>query len=125
MKIAYNSCFGCAIGDQDKLWASYICCNACKRFFWKNKSKIVYPNCNSALKPVPHGNDLLVPSPSSPEEVESEESSTEHETTSSEVCESAEGTEGCNTKKPTLIIQSMLNDLVPNLTLTKDKAEIL
>ena len=58
-------------------------------------------------------------------ELESEESSTEDETTSSEACESEEDTEGCNTKKSTLINQSMLNALVRDLTLTKDKAEIL
>ena len=33
--------------------------------------------------------------------------------------------EGCSTKKPTLINQSVLNDLVGDLTLTKNKAEIL
>ena len=165
VKIAYKCYFGCAVGDQDKLWAPHICCNArktqllrwinkkqmkmpfavpmiwreqtdhatdcyfcltnIKGFSRKNKSKIVYPNCNSALKPVPHGNHLPVPSPPSPEKQQSEESSTEHETTGSEACESEEDTEGCITKKPTLINQSMLNDLVRDLTLTKDKAEIL
>ena len=165
VKIAYKCYFGCAVGDQNKLWAPHICCNACKTqllrwinkkqmkmpfavpmiwreqtdhatdcyfcltnikgFSRKNKSKIIYPNCNSALKPVPHGNDLPVPSPPSLEKQESEESSTEHETTGSEACESEEDTEGCITKKPTLINQSMLNDLVRDLTLTKDKAEIL
>ena len=65
----------------------------------KNKSKIVYPNCNSALKPVPHKYDLPVPSPSSLEELESDESSTEHEKTGSEACESEEGTEGRSIKK--------------------------
>ena len=89
----------------------YFCLTNIKGFSRKNKSKIVYPNCNSALKPVPHGNDLPVPSPPSPEK-QSEESSTEHETTGSEACESEEDTEGCMTKKPTLINQSMLNDLV-------------
>ena len=43
---------------------------------------------NSALKPVPHENDLLVPSSPSHKKQESEKSSTEHETTGSEECES-------------------------------------
>ena len=59
------------------------------------------------------------------EELESEESSIKHETTGSEACVSEESTEGCSTKKPTLINQSILNDLVQDLTLTKDKFKIL
>ena len=92
---AYKYYFNCTVGDQDKLWASHICCNACKTqllqweanentfcctnglgeqtdhatdchfwltsikgFSWKNKSKVVYPNCNSALELVPYGNNL-------------------------------------------------------------------
>ena len=57
--------------------------------------------------------------------IESEEFSTENKTTGSEACENKEGTEGCSIKKPILINESMLNDLVRDLTLTKDKAEIL
>ena len=84
-----------------------------------------FPNCNSALKSVPHGNDLPVPSPPSLEELESDDFSTEHETASSEACKSEEGTERCSSKKSILVNQSMLNDFVGDLTLTKDKAEIL
>ena len=80
----------------------YFCLTNVKRFFRKNKSKIVYHDCNSALKPVLHGNDLPVPSPPSPEELESEESLTEHETTGSEACAIEEGMEGCSIKKPTI-----------------------
>ena len=99
VKITYKCYFSCAVGDQNKLWAPRICCNASKtqllrwinrkqtkmpftvpmvwreqtdhatdcyfcltnikRFSPKNKSKIVCPNCNSALKPVSHGNGRL------------------------------------------------------------------
>ena len=90
----------------------YFCLTNINRFFRKNKSKIVYPNCNSALKPVPRGNDLPVSSFPSRKELESEEFSTDHERTGSEACENKEGTEVCSTKKPTLINQSMLNHLV-------------
>ena len=102
----------------------YFCLTNIKGFSRKNKSKIVYLICNSALKPVTHANDLPVPSPPLPEKLESEGSSTEHKTTCSEAHESKEGTEGCCTKKPTLINQSMLNDLLRYLTLIKDKAKI-
>ena len=84
-----------------------FCVTNIKGFSQKNKSKIVFPNFNSAFKPVPHGNDLPVPSPTSPEELESEESSNDHETIDSEAHESEESTEGCCTKNPTLINQSM------------------
>ena len=77
----------------------YFCLTSIKGFSRKNKSKVVYRNCNSALKLVFHKNDLIVSSPLSPEELESEESSTEHETTDSEGCESEEVTKGCSTKK--------------------------
>ena len=103
----------------------YFCLTNNKGFSRKNKSKIVYPNYNSTLTPVSHGNELPVSSLPSSEEPESEEPSTEHETTGREVCESEEDTEGCSTKKPTLINQSMLNDPVRDLTFTKNKAEIL
>ena len=41
-----------------------------KGFSRKNKVKVVYPNCSSAPKPFPHGNDLSVRLYSSPEELE-------------------------------------------------------
>ena len=62
----------------------YFCLTNIKGFSRKNKSKTVYPNCSSVLKPDPYGNDLPVSSLPSPEKLESEESSTEHETTGSE-----------------------------------------
>ena len=34
-----------------------------KEFSQKNKSKISYPVCRSAIKPVPHNPDLPVPQP--------------------------------------------------------------
>ena len=77
------------------------------------------------LKPAPHGNDLPVPSLPLPKEQELEEFSTEHETTVIEVCENEEDTEESIAKKPTFINQSTLNNLMQDLALTKDKAEIL
>ena len=77
----------------------YFCLANIKGFSRQNKSKIVYLNSNSALKPVSHKNFLPVPHLLHLKNyVESEESSTEHERTDSEACESEEGTEGCYTK---------------------------
>ena len=100
----------------------YFCLTNIKGFYRKNKSKTVYLYCNFALKPVAHGNNLPVPSPA---KLESEESSIEHKTKDSEASEREENSERCSTKKPTLINQGMLNDLVIDFTLTKDKAVIL
>ena len=41
----------------------YYCMTSIKEFFRKNKTKIFYPVCRSAIKPVPHGPDLPVPQP--------------------------------------------------------------
>ena len=49
----------------------YFCLTNIKGFSPKNKLKIVYLICNTALKSVPHRNDLPVPSPPSSEELES------------------------------------------------------
>ena len=87
---------------HDTDWYFYLA--NIKGFFQKNNSKVEYLNCISALKPFPHGNDRPVTSSSSPKELESEESSIEHETTGSEACESEEATEECSTKKPTIIV---------------------
>ena len=65
---------------------------------------------------------MPVSSSPSPEELESKESSTEHETTGSKACESEEDTEKCSSKTPTLINQSMIKGLVRDLIFTKDKA---
>ncbi|PSN45959.1 hypothetical protein C0J52_18865 [Blattella germanica] len=43
----------------------------------KNKSKIVYPNCQSARKPVLHGTDNPVPITPSSDAMNNEESDTE------------------------------------------------
>ena len=84
----------------------YFCLTNIKGFSRRNKSKVIYLNCNSALKPVPHGNDLPVPSPSSPIELKLEESSTEHEATDSKACESEEGRAGCSTRTRLCLIKA-------------------
>ena len=77
--------------QKDHATDCYFYLTSIKKFYPKKKSKIVYPNCNCALQPVPYENDLTVSSLPSPEELESEEPSTDHETTGSEACESKDG----------------------------------
>lgn len=41
----------------------YFCCISATGFSAKKKYKIVYPNLNSAKRPIPHDDDLPVPEP--------------------------------------------------------------
>ena len=90
-------------------------------FTKKNKSKITYPNCESARKPVPH--DETNPPPVPPADMTDTSSSGE----STSDTETGEGDmyvlDADNS--PHLLGQAELNDLVCNLELTKEKAELL
>jgi len=90
-----------------------------KGFSSKQKDKIVYPDIPSAMKPVLHDATLLVPDPP----VEVEESKVESTSESSDHDE--EEYLELDHDQPHLINQSELNDLVRDLNLTKDKAELL
>jgi hypothetical protein len=39
----------------------YFCCVSATGFSAKNKDKVVYPNLNSAMRPIPHDGNLPVP----------------------------------------------------------------
>jgi hypothetical protein len=54
---------------------SYFCMVNVTRYNKKNKKEITYPNLLSAIRPVPHGPDLPVPSPPDNLRDESESSS--------------------------------------------------
>jgi len=49
--------------QTDHVTDCYFCMTNIRGFFRKNKSKISYPECKSAIKPVPHDPDLRVPQP--------------------------------------------------------------
>ena len=51
----------------DHVTVCYFCLTNTKGFSKKNKSKIVYPSCQSALKPVPHGTDIPISKAPPPE----------------------------------------------------------
>ena len=91
--------------------------------------KIKYPNLRSAMRPVPHSDDLPVPTPpvnkdllsSSDEEMPSREDSAE--SISLEDIESTySGTSG---NEPHWITQEDLNDLARDLYLSKQQSELL
>ena len=96
-----------------------------KGFSRNNKSKVSYPVCRSAIKPVPHDPDLPVPQP--PTEKEDTLSVDEGASTSTEsekdLIESDPSFQ--HESAPFLINQKRLNDLVRDLYLSKENAEVL
>jgi hypothetical protein len=104
----------------------YFCLvNTCG-FTSKTKHKIVYPNLPSALRPVPHDESLPVPVPPEdgiqavPEDMDLEEGARGEHTTSSDEDYVPDDDAG-----PQLFNAEELNDLIRELLLPKDKAELL
>jgi hypothetical protein len=94
-------------------------CNL-KGFNTRNKEEITYTNLPSAIRPVPHGPDVPVPKPSKQLDTLEAESSV----TPNEMSEDSEyGTSILDTPEP--FNQTELNDLVGDLNLPKDDAELL
>ncbi len=93
----------------------------------KNKHKIIYPNLDSARRPIPHDDTLPIPFPSQDildfiaDEMKTEEGavggdqlqSMDHDYTVEEILE------------PKTFTQDELNDLVRDLTLSKEKTLVL
>ena len=110
--------------QSDHVTDCYFCMTAIRGFSRKNKSKISYPVCKSAIKPVSHSSDLPVPQPST--EKEDSLSVNACESTSTESAEKPiELDPSFQHESAPLFIQERLNDLVRDLYLSKEKAEIL
>ena len=107
----------------------YFCLTNITGFNASSRKKIKYPNLRSAMRPVPHSDDLPVPTPpvnkeplsSSDEEMPSRDDSAE--SISLEDIESTySGTSG---NEPHWITQEDLNDLAGDLYLSKQQSELL
>ena len=96
----------------------YFCMTNIAGFTKKNKSKITYPNCESARKPVPHDETNQPPVP--PADMTDTSSSEE---STSDMYGDMSVPDADNS--PHLLGQAELNDLVRDLKLTKKKAELL
>ena len=95
----------------------------------KKKASVQYPNISSALRPVPHGEGLPVPEPPDSFSLESDEEQQEDESTETET-ELAISLQDpdflpSSSSEPHFITQAELNDLVRDLQLPKNKAELL
>ncbi|XP_077791890.1 uncharacterized protein LOC144329130 [Podarcis muralis] len=151
---AYHSYFGIKFGDQDKAWAPHMVCKACtetlrgwtngKRSLnfgipvvWreptnhvtdcyfcavdvtginrKNRSSLKYPDLQSASRPVAHCDEIPVPIFGELPDISDEDAS------------SVEGHEEVvlEDDDPHPFSQKELNDLVRDLSLSKDSAKLL
>lgn len=99
----------------------YYFCSCCVQGFnLKNKKEISYPNLPSAIRPTPHGPELPVPTP--PDTLDNILDKPDQQSSSDD------DSEDCfdpGSNEPKLFKQSELNDLVRDLGLPKDSAEVL
>ena len=95
----------------------YFCTTNISGFTSKFKKCITYPNVNSAIRPIPHSEEVVIPKPPTNFHFDSD---TEflHEDTMP--LDTDEDYVDKHTKIPHLILQSELNDLVRDLSLTKN-----
>lgn len=98
----------------------YFCMTNIRGFSKKNKYKIVYPQCRSAMLPAPHSEEIPVPIP--PASLDELESSSESANSPSEHDEDYTIKHDIS---PKLILQEDLDDLVRDLNLPKESAELL
>ena len=96
------------------------------RFLKKTKSKIKYPDCDSAITLVPHSNKYPVPEPPSVlTGFDSESEASINAETSSALEFDTSTTLERTSSKLHVLSQGDLQDLVRDLNLSKEKSEIL
>ena len=97
-----------------------------KGFNRKKTSLIKYPNIPSAIRPVPHCDELPIPEPCEEADLlSSDYAESRDESSISEPCTSKSVEFGNTTAEPHLISESELNDLVRDINVPKVKAELL
>lgn len=106
----------------------YFCLVNVTGYSSKNKHKIIYPNCDSAMRPVPH--DETLPAPAPPEEGWEDEEMMEADTAGRDTSPQAESSSDPDflpkeSSSPEPFSQEELNDLIRDLGLPKLKAELL
>ena len=104
----------------------YFCLTPSKKneFNRKKKSVIEYLNIPSAIRPVPHSDELPIPEPRETDLLSSDDAESSEECSVSKPCTSRNEEFGI-TPEPHLINECELNDLVRDLNLPKVKAELL
>lgn len=112
---------------QDHVTDCYFCLVNTKGIGKKNRHKIPYPSIPSAIRPIPHCNELPIPVFSGfPEATEEDSSEEEAHISSNNVSEHEILLEDVTGQSsPQQFNQTELNDLVRDLGLSKKAAEIL
>ena len=101
----------------------YFCCVNVVGFSTKNKNTIVYPNLDSARRPIPHDDTLPIPVPPF-EEPECVDDTNPDQSSDHDDDDDDEYLPEKNAY-PKRFNQQDLNDLIRDLSLPKDKAELL
>ena len=99
----------------------YFCLVNTKGFSKKSKGKIRYPNLCSALRPIPHSDDIPVPPPPASSYSSSDSDNESSSNTVNSNCDS----HSYPVDKCIPFTQAELNDLVRYLDLSKSSAELL
>lgn len=100
----------------------YFCLTNTKGFSKKNKKHVQYPNLPSALRPVPHCEEIPIPTPPETlQEVDTDSDQPDYHS-HEDVCD--EDFTG-SSDKPIPLSQTDLDDLVRDLNLSKESAELL
>ena len=100
----------------------YFCLTNISGLSLKSKHSIQYPNLPSALRPIPHGQDLPIPIP--PEVYSVDDDVIDKDDAYMEDISDPDFQPTPSTA-PHLISQEELNDLVRDLTLSKSQAELI
>jgi len=114
-------------GPFDRLLFLYSSATLSRNCKEKKKRTVNYPNISSALRPVPHTVDLPVPVPPQQYILDSDDEPTENQekTPRPSTTTGADFTAGLYFNKFHRITQEDLNDLIRDLDLPKNKAELL
>ncbi|KAK4872960.1 hypothetical protein RN001_014989 [Aquatica leii] len=107
----------------------YFCMTSTVGFSSKGKHTIQYPNIPSALKPVPHNDTLPIPEPPNTYTLEPEINLKDTEpqpgASNDTFNDDEEYSADLVSRRPHLLTQSELNDLVRDLQLPKTKSQLL
>ena len=104
----------------------YFCIVNVQGFNKKNKHSLKYPNLDSALRPIPHCDETIpIPVFKGLPELEEEETTSSDDTLANETIEEEFRPDNSTLGIPYLFNQMMLNDLIRDLSLSKEDAELL
>jgi len=110
---------------QDHTVDCYFCITQIKEVSSKSKHTVKYPNLPSAMRPVPHSEDLTIPHPAAHLTLEDESEHVAATEIPNEERDDPTFETSTSSCEPHLLTQGELNDLVRDLKLSKTQAELL